>query len=91
MNKRTLVQEAAKECGLTQVKVKLVVDTFIKVMKETLEAGNEVGINNFGSWKLVDRKARKGVNPRTQEPIQIPAKTVVRFRAGKELKTVVNV
>lgn len=90
MNKKTLVREAAAECGLTQKKVKMVVDTFMKVARETLGNGNEIKIANFGTFRLVDLKAREGRNPKTGEKLQIEAKTVVRFRPGKGLKEVVN-
>ena len=90
MNKKELVRVAAKESGLTQVKVKKVVDTFIKVANEALSSGNEIKLKNFGTFRLVDLKARKGRNPQNGEPLQIDAKTVVRFRAGKEVKEGVN-
>jgi len=90
MNKKELVKEAAAECGLTQKKVKMAVDAFIKVTREAMGAGNEVKLAKFGTFRLLDLKARKGRNPQTGAELQIPAKTVVRFRAATETKEVVN-
>ena len=91
MNKKELVRAAAKESGLTQVKVKTAVDAMIKVFQEKMGAGNEIKLANFGTFRLVDRKAYTARNPKTQEPVAVPAKTVVRFRASKNLKETVNV
>jgi nucleoid DNA-binding protein len=91
MNKKELVRAAAKESGLTQVKVKTAVDAMIKVFQEKMGEGNEIKLANFGTFRLVDRKAYTARNPKTQAPVDVPAKTVVRFRASKNLKETVNV
>ena len=66
------------------------VNIIMDVIKETLAKGETVRLVNFGTFKVVARKARKGRNPRTGEAIDIPAKNVVRFKAGKGLAEAVN-
>lgn len=91
MNKKELVKAAAAEAGLTQVKVKKAVDSLIKVFQDKMGEGNEIKLAKFGTFRLVDRKAYTGRNPKTGAPVDVPAKTVVRFRASKDLKETVNV
>ena len=91
MNKKELVKAAAAEAGMTQVKVKTVVDAMIKVFQEKMGEGNDIKLNNFGTFKIVPRKAYTARNPKTGAPVDVPAKNVIRFRAGKEMKEVVNV
>jgi DNA-binding protein HU-beta len=54
-------------------------------MSEVLVSGEKVNIANFGSFSVVERKARRGINPRTQQFILIPVKKSVKFKAGGEL------
>jgi DNA-binding protein HU-beta len=60
-------------------------DTF----KDTLKKGDKIQLIGFGSFEVAKRAARKGVNPQTKKTISIPAKKVVKFKAGKELKDMV--
>jgi DNA-binding protein HU-beta len=60
-------------------------DTF----KATLKKGDKIQLIGFGSFEVAKRAARKGVNPQTKKTISIPAKKVVKFKAGKELKDMV--
>lgn len=66
--------------------VDAIFDTIVKVLSK----GDEVGISGFGTFKVVRRAARVGVNPKTGEKIQIKASTKPKFRAGKLLKEAVN-
>jgi DNA-binding protein HU-beta len=61
-------------------------DGLFTLLAETLKKGDSVAIAGFGSFKVVDRKARKGRNPRTGEEIKIPASKGVKFTPGKSLK-----
>jgi DNA-binding protein HU-beta len=62
------------------------VNAVITAIAETLAAGEEVNITGFGKFKPVATKARTGRNPKTGDPVDIPAKTVVKFQPGKVLK-----
>jgi len=86
MTKLELIEEIARRCGLTKKKAGEVVDAFCDVVRESLKKGEEVRIVNFGVWKVVERKEREGINPRTGEKIKIPGKKVVRFVSGKSLE-----
>ncbi|MBD3195594.1 MAG: integration host factor [Candidatus Lokiarchaeota archaeon] len=90
MNKKSLVKEMAAQNGLTQKKNKAVVDAIIEIANEELGNGGSIKLVNFGTFKVVQRKERQGINPQTLEKMTIPAKQVVKFKAGKGLAEVVN-
>lgn len=90
MNKAELVKRIAKKTGMSQVKTRKFLDTFIEVMEEELSKGGKVKLLGFGIFRVVKRKERKGTDPRTKKPIKIPAKKVVKFRAGRKLAEVIN-
>ena len=64
----------------------LLVSTFLESIIESLRAGDGVELRGFGSFRLRDRKARLGRNPRSGESLAIPAKRVAYFKLGKELR-----
>ena len=86
MNKKELVAEIAGKTGVTKKLAAEILDSFIDIVSEKLAKGEEVKLVGFGTFEVATRKPRKGVNPRTKEPIEIPGGKVPRFRAGKELK-----
>lgn len=85
MNKTELVGAIAANSGLTKVEAKQALDAFVKVVSYQLKRGEKISIVGFGSFQTVDRKARVGVNPATQDKMDIEAKRVVKFKAGAEL------
>jgi len=86
MNKAELVEEVAGKVGLTKKDANNVIDAMTSAIKDSLGRNEKVTLVGFGTFQVVKRKARKGVNPQTRGAIQIPAKKVPRFRAGKGLK-----
>jgi DNA-binding protein HU-beta len=90
-NKKDLTVAVAKATGKTQKDSKVIVESLTKVISEQLHKGNDVKIVNFGKFSVVQRAERKGINPQTHEPMVIPAKKVVKFKAGKSLADNVNV
>jgi DNA-binding protein HU-beta len=90
MNKAQLIDAIAGESGLTKADAKKALDAFIKVTSDALKGGDRVALVGFGSFGVTERSARTGRNPRTNEEIQIPAKKVVKFKAGSELTDSVN-
>jgi DNA-binding protein HU-beta len=77
--------------GLTKAKASVIVDAVFQAISSTLAKGEKVQAVGFGTFETQERAARKGRNPQNpKEVIDIPAKTVPVFRAGKDLKEVVN-
>ena len=90
-NRKDLINGIAIATGLTKKKSKAILEVIIDTMKAELAGGGSVKLVNFGTFKVVDRAARKGRNPQTGKPINIPAKKAVKFKAGKALAEGVNV
>ena len=86
MNKAELAEEASGTTNLTKKLTQDVIDTVIETIGDTLSRGEKVTLVGFGTFQVASRKARRGVNPRTRESINIPAKKVPKFVPGKILK-----
>jgi len=86
MTKAELVEAIAKNSKLSKADSERALNSFIEVSKKTLKKEKRLALAGFGSFVVAKRKARKGRNPRTGEPIKIKASKVVRFRPGKALK-----
>ncbi len=86
MNKAELVEEVSGEVGLSKRETQKVIDTIIRTIGDTLAAGERVTLVGFGTFGVRQRKARTGRNPQTGATLQIPAKRVAKFLAGKTLK-----
>ncbi len=86
MNKAELVEEVSGEVGLSKRETQRVIDAIVETITDTLTAGEKVTLVGFGTFGVRQRKARTGRNPQTGALIQIPAKRVPRFVAGKTLK-----
>ena len=90
MNKVDLAEAVMTACGLeTKKQSELAVETVFDAITKSLGRGEEVAVAGFGVFKVAKRAARMGVNPKTGEKIQIAAKTLPKFRAGKALKEAV--
>jgi len=83
MNKAELANEVSGEVGLSKRETQKVIDAIIGTIRDTLAAGEKVTLVGFGTFQVAKRKARRGVNPQTRESIQMPAKKVPKFTAGK--------
>ena len=90
MNKAELVAAVAAKTGDTKKAAEASVDAFVSAIKESLKKGEKVQLVGFGSFEVRKRAARKGRNPQTKEEIKIPASKAPVFRAGKQLKDLVN-
>ncbi len=86
MNKAELVEEVAGKVGLTKKDANNVVDAITSAITDTLAMNEKVTLVGFGTFQVVERKARTGRNPQTGDKIQIPAKKVPKFKAGKGLR-----
>ncbi|MFH0712441.1 MAG: HU family DNA-binding protein [Candidatus Jorgensenbacteria bacterium] len=91
MKKDGLVEAVMKAAEIeTKKKAQEAVEAMFDTIVKTLGRGEEVGITGFGTFRVVKRAARMGVNPKTGEKIQIAASTKPKFRAGKVLKEAVK-
>ena len=90
MNKADLVAAVAAKTGDTKKSAEASVDAFVSVVKEALKKGDKVQLVGFGSFEVRKRAARKGRNPQTKKEIKIPASKAPVFKAGKQLKELVN-
>ena len=90
MNKNDLVAAIAADTGMSKADSATAVDGVIDSITTALGRGEEVRLVGFGTFNVVHRRATQGRNPRTGEPIQIPASNQPKFRAGKVLKSAVN-
>lgn len=90
MNKADLVNSISEKTGLTKSKTNEVVDALVSSITEALKNGEKVTLVGFGTFATTKKEARKGRNPKTGETIEIPSKTVAKFKAGSELSKSVN-
>ena len=90
MNKTDLVNSISEKTGLTKSKTSEVVDAFVSSITESLKNAEKVTLVGFGTFATIKKEARKGRNPKTGESIEIPSKTVAKFKAGSELSKSVN-
>ncbi len=86
MNKQDLVAKVAQDANLTKRQAEDAVNAFVNAVKGSLAKGESVSLVGFGTFAVSERAARKGRNPQTGAEIQIPARKVPVFRAGKGLK-----
>ncbi|MBA7490997.1 DNA-binding protein HU [subsurface metagenome] len=90
MDKAELIEEISSKVGLTKKDAGNVVNAVVETITNTLKKGEKVTLVGFGTFQVMERKAREGRNPRTGEKLEIPAKKVPNFRAGKNLREAVR-
>lgn len=90
MTKSDLISAVAEKASLTKKDADKVLSAVIETIAESLEKGEKVAITGFGTFEVRDRAAKTAINPATKKPIEVPAKKVPAFKAGKALKEVVN-
>lgn len=90
MNKAELIDAVADGADISKADATRAVDAVVDKITSALKSGDQVTLVGFGTFSVKDRAARTGRNPRTGEPIDIPASKVPGFKAGKALKDAVN-
>ena len=90
MNKTELIAKIAEGAGLSKVDAKKALDAAIEATVAALKAGDKVQIPGIITLAVEKRAARKGINPATKQTITIPAKKVVKVKAGSELAAAVK-
>ena len=88
--RQEITRVIASKAGLTQKKAAEVLEATLAAIEDSLQKGNEVRLVGFGSFKVRRSAARKGVNPRSGQPLQVAAKDRVRFSPGKDLASAVE-
>jgi DNA-binding protein HU-beta len=90
MNKSELVETVALTADISKASANRALEAVLEAITKTLQNGDTVTLVGFGSFLIKNRAARQGRNPKTGEPLQIPASKVVGFKPGKTLKDAVN-
>jgi len=90
MTKEELIAKMAASAGITKVAAGTALQAFTGAVTTSLKKGQRVSLVNFGTFTISKRKARMGRNPRTGQPVPVPAKRLPFFKVGKELKELVN-
>jgi len=91
MTKAELVDKIAeKKQGLTRKQVEVIVNTVLDGIKDALSREDKVEIRGFGSFRIRHRRAKEGRNPKTGETVSVPPKKVPFFKAGKEMREMVD-
>jgi len=89
--KADVIDAMAEQAGISKKEAAAAFDAFIGYIANSCQSGERCAIPGLGSFVVTDRKAREGRNPRTKEKITIPASKNVRFKAGKDLRDILNV
>jgi DNA-binding protein HU-beta len=90
MTKSELVRVLAEDFELPRRQVNELVEGLLEKITEVLKSGDKVALTPFGQFRIRDRAARVARNPQTGEPVNVPAKRVLKFTAGRTLKEAVG-
>jgi integration host factor subunit beta len=90
MTKAGLIVAVARATELGRKDSEVVVEEIFETIIQALNHGEKIELRGFGSFRVRQREARRGRNPKTGAPVEIPAKRVVYFKPGKELKELIN-
>lgn len=90
MNKAKVIDQMAKLTKLPKATVKECLEAFVSTIGSALKQGKSVALTGFGTFSVMKRKARSGINPVTGKKMTIPAKKVPKFKPGKALKASVK-
>lgn len=90
MNKTELTAAIAEQAGISKKDAEKALKAFTDVVADELKKGEKVQLVGFGTFEVVERKAREGRNPQTNEPMPIAASKAPKFKAGKALKDAIK-
>ena len=88
--KADIVNAIAEQAGISKKEATAAFDAFVGYISDSCGRGERCAVPGLGSFAVSERKSRQGRNPRTNEPMTIPASKNVRFKAGKDLRTMLN-
>lgn len=89
--KADVINAIAEQAGISKKEATAAFDAFVGYIADTCQRGERCAVPGLGSFAVTERKSREGRNPRTKETITIPASKNVRFKAGKDLRDMLNV
>ena len=90
ISKKELVDRIADKTNVKHTDVKIIVQQFLYEITTELSKNSRIEFRDFGVFEIKERAARKAQNPKTLEPINVPAKKIVRFKEGRLMKEKVN-
>jgi len=90
MTKADLIDEVSKVTELSRKDSEVIVETLFDSIIKALKTGDKLEVREFGSFRIRERKARQGRNPKTGEKVSVPEKKVPYFKPSKELKDLIN-
>ncbi len=90
MNKAALIEQIAKDTKMPKTACKSMLESFVRSVEATLKKGKSVVLTGFGTFTVMKRKERMGINPATGKKMKISSKRVPKFRAGKRLRDLVG-
>ena len=90
MNKRDLAEAVARKEGMSEAAASRAIDAVLGSISDALEAGQKVNLKGFGTFTVRGRKARKGHNPKTGEPMRIKASKIIHYKQSETLKKAIN-
>jgi len=88
--KADMINAIADQAGISKKEAAAAFEAFVNYISDACQSGERCTIPGLGSFSVTERKAREGRNPRTKETITIPASKNVRFKAGKDLRDILN-
>ncbi|KAA0250189.1 HU family DNA-binding protein [Acidobacteria bacterium ACD] len=88
--KAEIVEAIAQEAGLSKKDATAAFESLVETIRGSLKKGERVAVPGLGIFSVTDRKARTGINPQTKAKIKIAASKAAKFKAGKELKDLLN-
>jgi len=90
MTKAELVEAVSQVSDLTRKHSEVIVDAVFSSIMDALQRGDKIELRGFGSFRIRNRASRRGRNPKTGAKVAVPAKSVPHFKAGKELRELIN-
>lgn len=90
MNKSDLVKQVADDCDISKAAADKALNSVLNAITGAVSTGDKVTLIGFGTFSVTKRAAREGRNPQTGKAMKIPAKKVVKFKAGKKLADAAN-
>jgi nucleoid DNA-binding protein len=90
ITKKDIANAIAKDLGITQIQSRQMVQRTLDAITNVLRDEGRLELRDFGVFECKTRKARKGRNPKTGDPVDVPQKLVVAFRAGKKMEHTVR-
>ncbi|MDR1345368.1 MAG: HU family DNA-binding protein [Bacteroidales bacterium] len=89
MNKTELIAAIAEKADVTKIQARKNLEAFLDVTIDALGKGDKIFLAGFGTFSVIKRSARQGRNPQTKKVMTIPAKNIVKFKAGAELNATI--